>query len=81
MECIENNAFYINSIERTCTSLNYFSNLSNPYNVTQKKQDVRTTVEWDLLDYLNVSSFYILIKLNHLVILAYSTLKRDSRKD
>lgn len=61
LECRNNRWNYMSSIEHSTSELKYFANLSNVYNISQKQAYLRTTIDLDLLDFVDVSNSLKLI--------------------
>lgn len=55
LECQKNHSIYLNSIQTVVRALGFYSHIENVYNETQLMQQLRTTIEWDILENLNVS--------------------------
>ncbi|KAB0794705.1 hypothetical protein PPYR_11544 [Photinus pyralis] len=53
IECQKDYTVYLFSIQTAAASVGFFSNWTNTYNRTQVMQDLRTTIEWDVLDHSN----------------------------
>ncbi|KAK5646634.1 hypothetical protein RI129_005098 [Pyrocoelia pectoralis] len=54
VECQKDYTVFLFSIQTAAGAIGFFSNWTNQYNRTQVMQDLRTTIEWDVLDHSNV---------------------------
>lgn len=54
VECQKDFSIYVKSIANVCKELGYFDDLPNPFNVSQREEYLKTSVEWDLLQLVQV---------------------------